>query len=106
MRTETEDGGFRVGIVIDRESHQTDLLLGLEWIDPGTEPVSWKAPDDAHETYYMNKGRLRVAWDGDDAGEEILTEGDSFYFPPARTYTLENVGDDEVFIVWSIIPSP
>lgn len=106
MRTETDDGGFKVGVVIDKQSHGSPLLLGLEWIAPGTEKVSWQAPDDAHEVYYVQQGRVRVEWDGEDAGEVEVSAGESFYFPPALTYSLENVGEDEVFIVWSIVPSP
>lgn len=105
-RKETADGGFEVGIVIDRESHGSPLLLGLEWIRPGTEPVSWTADADTHETYWVQEGRVRIAWDGDAAGETVLEPGEAFYFPPARTYTAECVGGDAVFVVWSLIPSP
>jgi dimethylamine/trimethylamine dehydrogenase len=39
-------------------------------------------------------------------GEIEIGPGDSFYFPPGRVYSVENVGDDEVFLIWSVIPSP
>ncbi len=106
MRTETDDGGFKVGVVIDKQSHGSPLLLGLEWIKPGTEKVSWQAPADAHEVYYVQQGRVLVGWDGESAGEVEVSAGESFYFPPALTYSLENLGNEEVFIVWSIVPSP
>lgn len=106
MRSETADDGFRVGVAIDAASHGTPLLLGLAWIRPGTERVSWHADADTHETYYIQQGRLLVAWDGENEGETEIGPGDSFYFPPGRVYSVENVGDDEVSLVWNVIPSP
>lgn len=106
MRTDSADGGFRVGVAIDAASHGSPLLLGLAWIRPGTERVSWQAEADAHETYYIQQGRIMVAWEGENAGEIEIGPGDSFYFPPGRTYSVENVGDDEVILVWSVTPSP
>jgi mannose-6-phosphate isomerase-like protein (cupin superfamily) len=106
MRTETADGGFRVGFVVDAQSHGSPLLLGLEWIRPGTELSSWEADAETHETYYVQQGRIRVSWQGDDAAEVEVGPGESFYFPPSRTYTVENVGEDEVFVIWGLTPSP
>jgi mannose-6-phosphate isomerase-like protein (cupin superfamily) len=105
-RIETSDGGFEVGVVIDQESHGSPLLLGLEWVKPRTEAVSWTADEKTHETYYVERGRLRIRWDGDQSGEATVGPTDSFYFPPGLTYSVENVGDDDVFVVWSLVPSP
>lgn len=105
-RTETSDGGFEVGIVIDRESHGSPLLLGLEWVRPGTEVVSWTADAETHETYYVERGRIRIRWDGDEIGEAVLGPADCFYFPPGLTYSVENVGEEDVFVIWSLMPSP
>jgi mannose-6-phosphate isomerase-like protein (cupin superfamily) len=106
VREETEDGGFKVGIVIDRVSHGSPLLLGLEWIEPGTEAVSWHANENTHETYYVVRGQVQVSWDGRDAGTEVVRAEDSFYFPPGRRYTAETIGDEQAFIIWALTPSP
>ncbi|MGV1049655.1 MAG: cupin domain-containing protein [Solirubrobacterales bacterium] len=105
-RVETEDGGFEIGIVIDAESHGSPLLLGLEWIQPGTEVSTWSADAETHETYYVERGRLRIGWTGAEAGEATLGPSDCFYFPPGGTYSAENVGEDEVLVIWSLVPSP
>jgi len=105
-RRETADGGFEIGVAIDAESHGSPLLLGLEWIKPGTERVEWTADAETHETYYVQSGRLRIAWDGPEPGEAELGPTDSFYFPPGRTYAAEILGDEDVFVIWSLVPSP
>lgn len=105
-RRETKDGGFEIGVLIDIDSHGSEVLLGVETIKPGTERVDWTADRVTHEVYYVQSGRVRISWEGDGAGEEILGAGDSFYFPPARTYQAENVGEETVRIVWSLAPSP
>ena len=104
-RIETADGGFEVGIAIDAASHGSDVLLGLQWVAPGTEVVSWRAGDATHEVYHVIQGRLRLTWDGDDAGAEDLAAGDSFFFPPARGYSVECLGDESAFVVWAMTPS-
>jgi mannose-6-phosphate isomerase-like protein (cupin superfamily) len=106
MRSDTADDGFRVGVLIDADSHGSPLLLGLAWVRPGTASVSWTADAQTHETYYIERGRLRVTWDGPNGGEATLAPTDSFYFPPGRTYTAENVGEEEVMLIWSLVPSP
>ena len=105
-RVETADGGFEIGIVIDAASHGSPLLLGLEWIQPGTEISSWTADAETHETYYVERGRLRVTWEGDATGEAVLDPTDCFYFPPGHTYSAENVGEEAVLVIWSLVPSP
>lgn len=104
VRYETADNGFKVAVLIDAHSHDSPLLLGLEWIKPGTEPVSWTADDVSHEVYYISQGRLKVS--SSEAPSVVLEPEDSFYFPPDHTYTIENIGDEDVFLVWSIVPSP
>lgn len=105
LRSVTADDGFRIGTLIDATSHDSPLLLGLAWIEPATEVVWWSADERTHETYYLVSGRLRVIWEGEQPGEALLEPEDSFYFPPARRYGVENVGPDQVFIVWSLTPS-
>ena len=105
-RQETADGGFEIGVLIDVDSHGSEVLLGVETIAPGTEPVSWTADEKSHEVYYVQSGSVRIRWDGAQPGEEVLGPTDSFYFPPGLTYEAVNVGQDAVEIVWSLTPSP
>lgn len=104
VRYETLDRGFKVGVLIDAVSHDSPLLLGLEWIRAGTEPVSWTADERTHEVYYVVRGQLKVSWT--DAESVTMGPDDSFYFPPGREYTVENAAIDDVFLVWSVVPSP
>jgi mannose-6-phosphate isomerase-like protein (cupin superfamily) len=101
---DTEDQGFKVGILIDAGSHDSPLLLGLEWIKRGTEPVSWTADEKSHEVHFIVQGHLKIS--SSDGASAVLDPQDSYYFPPGRTYTVENAGDEDVFLVWSITPSP
>lgn len=103
---ETADGRFTAGIAIDRHSHNSPLRLGLDWIQPGAEEVSWETDAQTHEAYYLQQGRVRIGWDGADADDMQLSAGEAFYFPPGRRYTLQNVGEEEAVIVWSVVPSP
>ncbi|MBS1887544.1 MAG: cupin domain-containing protein [Actinobacteria bacterium] len=93
-------------MLVDAEVQGSPLVFALAWIRPSTERVSWTADDHTHETYYVKNGTLRVTWDGTDAGAATLGPSDSFYFPPGRTYSAENVGDDDVALVWAMTPSP
>ena len=47
---------------------------------------------------------LKVSWT--DAESVTMGPDDSFYFPPGREYTVENAAIDDVFLVWSVVPSP
>jgi mannose-6-phosphate isomerase-like protein (cupin superfamily) len=105
MRSVAANDGFRIGTLIDATSHDSPLLLGLAWIEPGTDPVWWSANDETHEAYYVLAGRLKVMWEGDDPGESVLEPEDSFYFPPGRRYGVENAGAAQGFIVWALTPS-
>jgi mannose-6-phosphate isomerase-like protein (cupin superfamily) len=106
MQTETADGRFTAGIAIDRQSHNSPLRLGLDWIQPGAEEVSWETDAQTHEVHYLQQGRVRIGWDGHDADYVELSAGEAFYFPPGRRYNLQNIGETEAVIVWSAAPSP
>lgn len=101
---DTPDGGLKVGVAVDAERFGSRLAFGLKWIRPGTERVSWEAGE-TYEVYFVRHGSLKVTWDGDDAGEAVVAAGECFYLPPGRTYSIENVGDDEVRGVWASVPS-
>jgi mannose-6-phosphate isomerase-like protein (cupin superfamily) len=103
--TGTSDGGLRLGIAIDGASHGSKLVFGLEWIRPGTERALWAADEETYEAYYVQSGSLRVTWSAPEVGESQLAAGDCFYFAPGHTYGIENVGEDEVVVVWAITPS-
>jgi mannose-6-phosphate isomerase-like protein (cupin superfamily) len=106
MQTETADGLFTAGIAIDGKSHNSPLRLGLDWIQPGAEEVSWETDAQTHEVHYLQQGRVRIGWAGHDADDVELSAGDAFYFPPGRKYKLQNIGETQAVIVWSAVPSP
>jgi mannose-6-phosphate isomerase-like protein (cupin superfamily) len=103
---DTEDGGFRVGVAVEAERQGSLLNFGVKWIQPGTEPVSWDADEQTHETYYVHRGTLQISWHGGEDGEAELGAGDCFYLAPGHSYRLENIGPDEVFAVWAARPGP
>ena len=105
MRSVTADDGFRLGTLIDATSHGSPLLLGLAWIEPGTERVTWEQDAETHETYHILRGRVTVSWEGDEPGAVVLGPEDSLYLPPGRRYHAENSGDEQVYFVWSLTPS-
>jgi mannose-6-phosphate isomerase-like protein (cupin superfamily) len=98
---DTPDGGLKVGVAVDAESRGSKLAFGLKWIRPGTQRVSWRADAETYEAYFVQQGSLRVTWDGPDSGEAVVTTGECFYLPPGRSYSIENVGGDEVRGVWA-----
>jgi quercetin dioxygenase-like cupin family protein len=105
-RTETEDGGFRLRIAIDRSGEGSELWFGEAYLKPGTEPVSWDANDWTYEGYHVTEGSLRITWSGSDAGEAVVAPGEAFYFAPGRRYTLENAGSADAAFVWAVTPAP
>jgi|SRR5579884_491882 len=105
-RVDTRDGGFVVEVGVDWASHRSLVLLGSASIRCGTEPVTWQAASDAHEAYYVSEGTIRVEWMSVGAGEAVVHTGEYFYFPPGGTYTVTNVGQDDVSLVWTVSPSP
>jgi mannose-6-phosphate isomerase-like protein (cupin superfamily) len=104
-RVETRDGGFEVGIAIDAASHGSDVLLGLQWVAPGTARVSWQAGSETHEVYHVVQGALRLSWEGPNEDSCDVAAGDSFFFPPGHGYAVENLGDEPAFVVWAMTPA-
>jgi mannose-6-phosphate isomerase-like protein (cupin superfamily) len=102
VRSESADGGLKVGIAIDRTSHGSDMIFGVAWVRPGTQAVTWEADDNTHEAYYVVTGSLRIEWSGPETGTSTFGPQDSVYFPPGRTYTIENAGGDDAFFVWAM----
>lgn len=102
------DGRTRVAYLVSKAGCGSELLLGAQWVDAGAEDVVWQAGPDVHETYYVLRGELRIAWEEGtpDAGYADLHADDSFYFPPVRRYRLSNTGSEQAFVVWSMVPPP
>jgi mannose-6-phosphate isomerase-like protein (cupin superfamily) len=99
---DTPDKGFEVRTAIDAESHGSRLELGVQRIRSGTERVSWTPDKETAEAYYLQQGSLRVTWSQPEAGECTLNPGDCMYLPGGNAYSLENVGDDDVHLVWAV----
>ena len=106
VREESPDGKIKVSIAIEQASHGSGMAFGTARVLPEVEAVSWRFPDDTHEAYYVSDGTLKLTWDGSDPGEQVVGPGEYFYFPPGRTYTIQNAGHEEAFFVWAISPSP
>lgn len=101
MVIDTDDGGLRYAVAVDVTEDESLLRFGLKWIDAGTEAVSWQAGDGAHETYYVHEGALRIQWSGTEQGQVTVSAGECFYLAPGRSYTIENVGPNDVFVIWA-----
>lgn len=101
---ETADGGLKVGVAIDGESHQSRLVMGRAWVEPGTEAVTWELGTDTYEAYYVEAGSLRLSWLGPDPGESVVSADEFFFFPPGGRYAIENVGTERAVFVWAITP--
>jgi mannose-6-phosphate isomerase-like protein (cupin superfamily) len=105
----------RIARLVTREDCGSDLLLGACWMDPGERTNAWSFEGEdrtgsgdkwygpVDETYFVIRGRLRLTWD---EGELEFGADDAVYLAPGWTYTLENVGDEPAFFVYSMAPSP
>jgi mannose-6-phosphate isomerase-like protein (cupin superfamily) len=82
------------------------MAFGTACVPPRTDQVSWTADEHTHEAYYLVSGELKLTWDGDGPGSATVHSGECFYFPPARTYAIESVGDVDAVFVWTLAPSP
>jgi mannose-6-phosphate isomerase-like protein (cupin superfamily) len=107
------NGDYGVARLIDRERNGSELLMGLEWFEPG-EITRWsfEAVDrtdgreeffgERHETYFVLRGRLRLSWDG---GSVEFGVNDAVHIPPGNRYVLESLGPDTAELVYAITPS-
>lgn len=105
----------RIGRIVTRRAHGSNLLLGAAWMDPGEETNTWSFADadetgegdhwygPVDETYFVVRGRLRLTWD---EGELDIGPDDGVYLAPGWEYRLENVGDEPAFFIYSMSPSP
>jgi mannose-6-phosphate isomerase-like protein (cupin superfamily) len=99
--------GVRLARLITKGATGADLMLGACWMAPGeatsfdlSEPGPGPLP--AQEAYYVISGRVRVSF-GDrrvEAGPQAAV-----WFPPGREYRVEAIGDDEVFLVYTVVPA-
>jgi mannose-6-phosphate isomerase-like protein (cupin superfamily) len=105
----------RIARLVTREGSGSNLLLGACWMDPGERTNAWSFEEEdrtgagdkwygpVDETYFVVGGRLRLTWD---EGELEFGADDAVYLAPGWTYTLENVGDEAAFFLYSMAPSP
>lgn len=105
----------RIARLVTRERCGSNLLLGACWMDPGEETNNWSFEEEdrtaegdhyygpVDETYFVFRGRLRLTWD---EGELEIGPNDAVYLAPGWTYRLKNVGDEPVFFVYGMAPSP
>ena len=84
------------------------MLVGACWLSPGqvttfdlTEPGDGPLP--AQETYFVVRGRLRIS---SGTGELVAEANDAVFFPSGRPYTVEGIGDEETFLVYTVAPAP
>jgi mannose-6-phosphate isomerase-like protein (cupin superfamily) len=105
----------RIGRIVTKTEHGSNLLLGAAWMDPGERTNTWSFTDadstdegdhwygPVDETYFVVRGRLRLTWD---EGELEIGPDDGVYLAPGWEYRLENVGDEPAFFIYSMSPAP
>ena len=100
-------GGIRLARLLTRATTGGDVLLGTCWLAPGerttfdlTDPGD--GPVAVQETYYLVSGRIRIRYD-----EQTVEAGagDAVFFPAGWSYSVEAVGDEEAFVVYTVVPA-
>lgn len=113
VRPRRRNEDYDVARLIDRARCGSELLMGVEWFEPGeTTKWSFEAQDrsdadeewfgERHETYFVLAGRLRLSWDG---GAVEFGAGDGVHIPPGNRYRMESLGPETARIVYAIAPS-
>jgi ethanolamine utilization protein EutQ (cupin superfamily) len=90
--------------LIGRE-HGSTVLFGTFRLDPGQSGI-FELPHAnglEQEIYYLQRGSLRVAWDG---GELVAEPGCAVLFPSGGGYEIETLGDEPVELLWTGYPAP
>ena len=105
----------RIARLVTRERHGSNLLLGACWMDPGERTNVWSFEEEdrtsagdkwygpVDETYFVIRGRLRLTWE---EGQLDIGPNAAVYLAPGWSYSLENVGDEPAFFVYSMAPAP
>ena len=72
------------------------LRMGVCHHDPDMADLKWTAKNE--EAFYVAKGSIRVAWEGDagEKGETIVSEGEQIYLPKGLRYTLGSNGEPAI----------
>jgi ethanolamine utilization protein EutQ (cupin superfamily) len=100
--------GVRLARLITKGETGADLMLGGCWMAPGettrfelSQPADGPLPP--QEAYYVVSGRIRVRFD-----HQILEAGAraAVWFAPGHAYEVEAVGEEEVFLVYVVVPAP
>ncbi len=92
--------------------HGSDIMAGVSWMAPGEISRGWSTQEVAsdadlhhlgpvHEFFYLVRGRCLVRWD---KGELPVNADDTIFFAPGWTYSIENVGDEEAFLIYACTP--
>jgi mannose-6-phosphate isomerase-like protein (cupin superfamily) len=102
---ESETPGFHVAVLVDRRDG-SKLLTGIVRMEVGEESIAWTPSGDIHETYFVELGRLEIRWEGPTTGTEVVGPQEAFYFPPEHSYALRNVGEEQIRLIYSLVPSP
>jgi mannose-6-phosphate isomerase-like protein (cupin superfamily) len=106
--------GVKLARVITRTRHNSEITLGVCWVNPGEVTRWWSfeeedqhRPDESfqgpkHETYFIVRGRLRLTWN---EGAFDLKPNDAVYLAPGWHYQLQNIGDEPAFFVFNVWPT-
>ncbi len=104
-----DDGRYRVKWLVTREDTGGELLTAALWMEPDAQPLEWSATglmEGMQETYYVVSGRLEVTWTAETSGTVELKPGSVFFFPPGGSYAKRVIGDEQVFVIYSLTPAP
>jgi mannose-6-phosphate isomerase-like protein (cupin superfamily) len=92
--------------------HGSNIMAGVSWMAPGEISNGWSTQDSpseeglhhlgpVHEFFYLVRGRCLVRWD---KGELAFNANDTIFFAPGWTYSIENIGTEEAFLVYACTP--
>lgn len=92
-------GGFRYKFIAVGDR----FLTGIGVAAPGGGESWHKHAPEVEETYYVLKGRGKIAWKSND-GEHALefSKGDSMYLPYGCENMFINTGDEELVVLFNI----
>jgi len=92
-------GGFRHKFIAVGDR----FLTGLGVASPGGGETWHKHAPEVEETYYVLKGRGRMAWRSNGAEHTLeFSEGDSMYLPYGCENMFVNTGEGELVLLFNI----
>jgi ethanolamine utilization protein EutQ (cupin superfamily) len=81
------------------------VLFGTFRLEPG-QSGTFELPHAnglQQEIYHLQRGRLRIAWDG---GDLVAEPGHTVLFPAGGGYEIETIGQVPVELLWTGYPAP